>query len=444
MLRTKRAAPTFYPKKLSSALQTTAKGGNAARRVLLFVPLLAIVGVLINSWFNVADYDYSGLWEVDDATPSLSSTTPETVGLGLGLGLGLGAVDKTFQKPHDWCNRVQQARAALSPSLHIQYPCEPLNPAKSAIVCMLTDGVSQEKASNVVFTANNYIHGAMALGASLMEQIDRDQTHMLLLLRDGFVLPPDDRIRLQSVGWTIGTAPEFPLPSKYLPRFPRYKTTYTKVMAIGLAEYDCVLLMDADTLAVGDLREIMTCSIFTEPQQRVAGTLDWYRGRWYFFNTGSLLWRPNAKEMERVFHLALDDSFMKRYSSDQEFLNYVYPERLNKTLNNRIAAGDHSDADAAHGQVVTMPWEYNAQTHVEVERVDYWEDQRPSVKILHFTQKKGWQCEERHGPPPPLEEMPQKCDKDIPICYCREAHLYWNALTTAHTLANQTMEANGR
>jgi hypothetical protein len=141
--------------------------------------------------------------------------------------------------------------------------------------------------------------------------------------------------------------------------------------------------------------------------------------------------------MERVFNLTFDDTFMKRYSSDQEFLNYVYPERLNVTLNNQIVAGDNSGAE--HGQVVTMPWGYNAQTHVEVQRVKYWEEQRPSVRILHYTEKKGWQCDERHGPPPPLEEMPAKCDRDIPICFCREAHLYWNALDMAHTLANKTL-----
>ena len=95
---------------------------------------------------------------------------------------------------------------------------------------MLTDGAADEtKANRVVFTAKNYIDGAMALGQSVKEYTDPSTTHMLLLVREGFILSQEDTIRLQSVGWTIGTAPNFDLEKKYIPRFQRYKTTYTKV-----------------------------------------------------------------------------------------------------------------------------------------------------------------------------------------------------------------------
>lgn len=424
------------------------------RRVVLFVPLAAVLGVLLNFWFGVSDYDtsYAGLLalsansssnlqqqqqqqlvmnnpsNVTASTPSAASSSSSKQGNLETAAARLG---------QDWCEQVNKARSNLMSSLHIQVPCETMKPAKSAIVCMLTDGVSDDKATRVVFTATNYIHGAMALGASLMDRIDHTQTHMLLLLRQGFELAHDDLIRLQSVGWIIGTAPNVPLSPKFLPRFPRYKTTYTKISAIGLAEYDCVMLMDADTLAVGDLQDIMKCNIFTQPQHRVGGTLDLYRGHWHLFNTGSILWRTSSQEMERVFNLTVDPTFMKAFSSDQDFLNHVYPERLNNTANHLILTGEMSQvSDTA--QVVDMTWNYNAQTHVEVERPQWWEDHRPGVRILHFTEKKGWQCEERHDPPPPMSEMPQ-CQKEIPICYCREAHLYWEALNTAHSLANKIL-----
>ncbi len=405
-----------------SSLKRSIPNNSNWRRVLLFVPLLAILGILLNSWFGVSDYDTSYNALLDLEIPITNS--------------------ESESDSQSWCDEVQKARADLSPSLHIHVPCKTMKPAKSAVVCMLTDGVSDDKATKVVFTATNYIHGAMALGASLLGRIDPTQTHLLLLLRQGFTLADDDLLRLQSVGWIIGTAPEVPLKKKYVPRFPRYKTTYTKISAIGLAEYECAMLMDADTLAVGDLKEIMSCQIFTEPQHRVAGTLDLYRGHWHYFNTGSLLWRPNSKEMERVFQLTVDPTFMKAFSSDQDFLNHVYPERLNNTVNHQIMEGNFNYIP--NGQVVDMTWDYNAQTHVEVERMEWWESKRPTVKILHFTQKKGWQCEERHDPPPPLSEMSTNCDKDIPMCYCREAHLYWNALTTAQTLANQTLAVRAR
>lgn len=185
-----------------------------------------------------------------------------------------------------WCERVKKAREAFNvASLSITYPCEQMKPAKSAIVCMLTDGTTEEKATRVVFAARDYINGALALGASLAGRIDKSQTHQLLLLREGFELGTDDLIRLEASGWHIGTAPNFPIETKYTPKFPRYKTTYTKVTAIGLSEYKCVLLMDADTLAVGDLKEVLKCdSVFQHPSNRVAGVIDWYRNGWKLFN----------------------------------------------------------------------------------------------------------------------------------------------------------------
>jgi hypothetical protein len=348
---------------------------------------------------------------------------------------------KTKQQP-DWCSQVGKARSNLDPSLHVTVPCESMKPAKSAIVCMLTDGVSDGKGSRIVFTATDYLHGAMALGASLMDRIDHSTTHQLLLLREGFELKETDKIALQSVGWIVGTAPNVPIEPKFVPRYPRYKTLYTKTTVIGLAEYECALLMDADTLAVGDLKDLMSCNIFTEPQHRVGGTLDLYLGRWYGFNTGSILWRPDSKEMERVFNLTRDHTFMRRYSSDQDFLNHVYPERLDKQLNQQIIDGKINQVEG--GKVIDMGWDYNAQTHVEPERSNWWESRRPTVRILHFTRKKGWQCEERHEPPIPLSEMPKKCDLEIPICYCRESHLYWNALSTAKDLAKRAMESSNK
>lgn len=350
----------------------------------------------------------------------------------------------------EWCQQVAKARAELSSFLHIHYPCEKLQPATSAIVCMLTDGAAEGQDSKTVFTARDYINGAMTLGASLQGNIDSTQTHQLLLLREGFELQPDDRIRLESVGWVVGTAPNFPLEKQYIPRFARYKTTYTKVTAIGLGEYKCVMLMDADTLVIGNLQEIMKCHVFQYPNNRVGGTIDWYQKHWHLFNTGSILWKPSGTEMDRVFNLTKSKTFMKKYSSDQDFLNHVYPDRLNNTLNGEIVALDtlasRGGANnplvphqlAQQGSVVPLSWEYNAQTHAEVENMDFWKAHRETVRILHFTEKKGWRCERRYDEPP-LEDMPKPCKKEIPICFCREAHLYWKLFDLAETIANQTL-----
>ena len=90
--------------------------------------------------------------------------------------------------------------------------------------------------------------------------------------------------------------------------------------------------------------------------------------------------------------------------------------------------------------MVDLGWGFNAQTHVEVDRSEWWESNRPSVSVLHFTEKKGWQCEERHEPP----KMSQDCrkDKSTPLCFGREAHLYRNALAKGKAAVDEAMANN--
>jgi len=108
-----------------------------------------------------------------------------------------------------------------------------------------------------------------------------------------------------------------------------------------------------------------------------------------------------------------------------------------------LTAAEKED-DNNTGAVVDLTWDYNAQTHVEVEQINFWEEHLPRVKILHFTRRKGWQCEERYEPPLPLDQMPTTCHlerggirggRQAPICYCRESDKYWNALKKAKSLA---------
>jgi hypothetical protein len=151
--------------------------------------------------------------------------------------------------------------------------------------------------------------------------------------------------------------------------------------------------------------------------------------------------------MDRVFNLTKDSSFMKKFGSDQPFLNDVYGDRLNNTLNNEIAELGTQDSRglspviphdlAKQGMVVPLSWDYNAQTHAEVEHESFWISHRDTIRIIHFTEKKGWQCQKRYDDPPTHDEMPKPCNKEIPICFCREAHLYWKMFDHAEELANQ-------
>lgn len=102
------------------------------------------------------------------------------------------------------------------------------------VVCMLTGSVDPNCANKILFTAREYINGALALGYTVRQHIDPSRTHMLLLLKEGFALAPEDLLRLEAVGWTLGTAPDFQLPPQYVLTYERYTTTYTKITAIGI------------------------------------------------------------------------------------------------------------------------------------------------------------------------------------------------------------------
>ena len=283
--------------------------------------------------------------------------------------------------------------------------------------------------SRVVFSAQDYINGVLALGSSLLDHLASDNVHKLLLLQQAFLdsLSPELLGKLKKY-WTIGIAPEVNIDAKYLPRFKRYRSVYSKLSILGLAEYECVLLLDADTLTVGNIDDLMTCNIL-QPNFRAAGGLDLYHGKWRHFNTGSVLWRPSSAEMNRVYALTQNSTFMKRFESDQIFTNEVYPYRNNVTLNNRLMEGEIVDPKDL-GEIAHLPWEYNAQTHVEYQRPEFWDARVSDLKIIHFTQQKGWQCQERLDEPPPLDPKrlaTNKCDVGSD-CACHEGYKWYQYL----------------
>jgi len=338
------------------------------------------------------------------------------------------------EESNSWCSNVSAARSNLDPSLRISYPCEGMPHATSAIVCYLTAGVEVGSKHKDVFSGRDYINGALALGASLQKHLTRPDTHRLLLIKEGFSIPDDDKSSLEAVGWTIGKAPDVKIEEKFTPNFKRYKTTYTKISAIGLSEYKCALLMDADTLVIGSIDDLLSCDILDRPEYRVAGTLDLYRYEWYHFNTGSIIWRTSTEEMNRVYKLTSDDTFMERFQSDQIFLNKVYPDRTDKEINLKILDDAEGVTRDNWGAVARLPWGYNAQTHVEVQLEDYWIKNLADVKIIHYTEKKGWQCPDTYKPST-AEEMAVNCQgkegKKVPLCFCREGYRWWNSLREA-------------
>jgi len=350
-------------------------------------------------------------------------------------------VGESLSSTNNWCEVIERARATLDPSLDIKLPCEKMTPAKSAIAVYLTSGKPEGKGSRIEFTTSDYVKGVLAIGASLQDHLTRNDTHKLLLINEYFNLLPEDRARLEALGWIIGTPPHVQIENKYLPRYARYKTVYNKISVLGLAEYECALLLDADALVVDNIDDLMSCNVFDRPEYRAAGVLDYYHGKWYHANTGSILYRTSAEEMNRVYDLTKNRSFMTRFESDQIFINTVYPDRINKELNIKIL----NDGDAARehwGAIAHLPFSYNAQTHCEYQIPNYWKEELPKVKILHYTEKKAWQCPEKKSPSEGEAVKIKDCRAD-PNCACLEAYRWYNYADQAYertSKLNQTKE----
>ena len=425
---------------------------NKARRsfnasLLLGIITVLIVAVLANQWHLATRYNHeSEARYFSDALASFRGQNAAKRPIHPNISLKLTGTSPSDSPPQalrlaeaptaeftndNWCAHVKRARSTLDPHLHISTPCETLSPAKSAIVVYITAGVSPDKASKTVFSGQDYINGVMALGASINDHLTTN-VHKLLLLRNDFLdtLPAEILEKLKRY-WTIGIAPVVDIDNKYIPRFARYKTVYSKISILGLSEYECVLLLDADTLVVGNIDSLMTCNIL-KPSYRAAGGLDLYHGQWRHFNTGSVLWRPEAAEMNRVYALTKDPSFMKRFESDQIFTNTVYPFRNDVKLNEKLMGGEIVDSKEL-GDIAHLPWEYNAQTHLEYQRPSFWDSHVSDLKIIHFTQKKGWQCQKRFEEPlalDPKRPPTKNCNMDTD-CACHEGYKWYQYLQKA-------------
>lgn len=364
---------------------------------------------------------------VDDKQPPMTS--------GGNTSIKVQTVSKD-QPSSSWCDNVAKARNNLDPALHIIVPCEDMSPANSAIVVYITAGVEEGKGTRTVFTATDYVNGVLALGASLKDNLTRKDTHLLLLLRQGFTLPQEYLDQITAVGWIIGKAPPIDIPDEYLPSFKRYKSVYTKISVTGLSEYDCVLLLDADTLVVGNIDELMSCDVFhdgQEPEFRAAGVLDLYRGKWHHFNTGSTLWNTNSAEMNRVYKLTSDPTFMQKFQSDQIFTNTVYPYRINDKINERLVSGENVDRSDL-GLIAHLPFSYNAQTHLEFQRPLFWDEHHDEFKIIHYTERKGWQCPEVFNASDHVPMSERQCNtKNDKYCACREGYRWHQYLKKAKT-----------
>ena len=223
---------------------------------------------------------------------------------------------------------------------------------------MLQSTSPSRTAVATLLTHESYVVGALTLGYSLGKQNWR---HDSVVMVTAAVSADARRQLLRFWNHVIEIEPVANPNPKSRMGIATFATVYTKLRAWELDDYETVLLLDADTIAVNELNDLPQCkSIAGAPDTLLAD----------IFNTGVLVLRPSrvvfADMMEKISTLPSYDG------GDQGFLNSYFPDWF------------HGDA------CYRLPQIYNV-SQLTFFYHTAWNRLLPVMKILHFTGSKPWQ-----------------------------------------------------
>lgn len=175
----------------------------------------------------------------------------------------------------------------------------------------------------VISNGDSYVPGVEALGRSL--QIHGTKEPMVVMATPD--VPEAARRALHAEGWSIREVPPIENPSKEV-LFPRFGATFCKLRVWQLTEYDKVVFMDADTIALQNLDDLFARPYF-------AAAPDFFIPD--RFNSGVMVLDPSEETFGRMMDkLAREPSYD---GGDQGFLNNFYPDWYAMPVAHRLPAG---------------------------------------------------------------------------------------------------------
>lgn len=179
----------------------------------------------------------------------------------------------------------------------------------------------------VVSTLYNdgYIEGIEALGHSLRRiNIQAD----LILLYIFNRLNQSTLNRCHKAGWFL-----YPVERINPPRFaiiyPRFYDQYTKLRVWSMIDYDRVLYLDADTLVIDNIDELLTGIIYENHHSGLIGAVEdvWQGQIGPNFNAGVLLLQPNMSIFNDMLVKMHNMAAYGSYWAEQGFLNWYFKGR---------------------------------------------------------------------------------------------------------------------
>ncbi|KAI7876771.1 glycosyl transferase family protein [Lichtheimia hyalospora FSU 10163] len=195
----------------------------------------------------------------------------------------------------------------------------------------------------VLTSTNKYMHGVITVAQSLRRL---GSQYPLVVLHTPNVSEAGLKLLL-SYGCHLKLIHPIHPPGETNYQFPRFAETWTKMIVWDQAEYDHVVLMDADMLPLQNMDELMdlhlpnsdyiaACHACTcNPQNTSTYPPEWnptncaYNnptgGKVNYFNSGLIVLRPSHAKFQAIMDKMYGTSNLTSYTfSDQDFLNEVF------------------------------------------------------------------------------------------------------------------------
>lgn len=208
---------------------------------------------------------------------------------------------------------------------------------------------------------DGYVPGVTALGKSL-DRAGSVHPKLVLVTPD---VPEAGRAELAALGWEVREVEpiENPRPESHQ-FFPRYAHSFNKLQAWSLSDFDKLVVMDADTIALQNVDDL-----FARPA--IAAAPDFLLPD--RFNSGVMVIEPSTEIYENMLEALFE---LESYDGgDQGFLNTFFADWYALPASHRLPAG-YNMHQFIYQFVRAHPSLYE---HIEQE-----------VKIIHYTVQKPW------------------------------------------------------
>lgn len=225
--------------------------------------------------------------------------------------------------------------------------------------------------SLLVSEKQGYLQGALVLGYTLRKKVDMTNVDMILMVLNDFELSRRAAKDLTKVGWQICRLPM--IKSNFQEEIlPRFQKTFVKVAPFTWLQYKRFVVLDLDTLPVGNLAELISPT--SSPSSH---TPDCFFDAVYDYEEDGFKPHFNSGVFASCPSLAIFDYFMKFIKTRNDYHIFMGVQgALNKV------------AEEGMLKVNILPWDFNADLAIYEGDRHLWDSHASQLQMIHYTTAK--------------------------------------------------------